>query len=469
MLNRSVRVVLVAILVLSLGVPVLAQIKRPARILRPPIGAVAVKLATPTLSQVKGVQRLQLLNKSVVLEGFFYDGSVPMLIDNFQRVHLDMELPPESFILLSGPRPTGVKSGDLIKIQGTLKQPGGQDPAWMQDQLIILEPSTTAQPTMLRRATAVVQLRPLYRLKLEYIGPLLMVKKYAVLIIGGGSAGSNHYRYWRDLKTMYNILLARGYQAGNIYVIYASGTGRDADVPVNYSASKANIATVFNTLAGKMTSLDTLYVMINDHGGGFLAQSIGGYSPGVYGGQIDTNGDEGAENVSEAAYNRDFNGDGDRTDFLAFDETISLWGERITDDEFAVEVNKITNYSKMIFQMKQCFSGGFLKDLTGSNRIVMASCTQVQASWADTISQQYGEFTYHFFAALTGQKPDGSGAVNADANGNGKISMVEAYNYARSHDGRPETPGYEDNGVIPHHTGNMPSGGDGTLGLATHL
>lgn len=470
MLNPSIRVVLVTVLVLSLGVSSLAQAQRPARIPLPRV-QVQLKAATPTLSQAKGVQRLQLLNKSVVMEGYFYNGSVPMLLDDFQKALCDMELPPESYILLSGPPLKGVKSGDKIKVQGTLKQPSGQDPAWMQSELVILETSAAAQPTILQRATALrlVQYRPLLRIKPWVLGPLLMAKKYAVLIAGGGSPANNHARYWRDLKTMYNILLAHGYQAGNIYVIYASGTGRDADMPVNYSASKANIATVFNELAGKMTSNDTLYVMINDHGGGFLAQAIAGYAPGVYGGQIDTNGDEGAENISEAAYNRDFNGDGDRTDILAFDETVSLWGDRISDDEFAVEVDKIANYSKMIFQMKQCFSGGFVRDLLGPNRMQMASCSPVQASWADTISQQYGEFTYHYFAALTGQKPDGSGAVNADANGNGKISMVEAFNYARTQDGRPETPCYDDNGAMPIHSGNMPRGGDGPLGSATNL
>jgi len=386
MLKRSLQVVLVIVMGMSTGLPALTQVKLPGPILRAPV-QVKLKLATPTLSQAKGVQRLQLLNKSVVMEGYYYDGSVPMIIDDNNRALCDMELPPESYILLSGPPLAGVKSGDTIKIQGVLRQPGGQDPAWMQPELIILETSATAQPTILQRATArrVVQYRPLLRIKPWVLGPLLMAKKYAVLIVGGGSAASNHYRYWRDLKTMYNILRSEGYAAANIYVIYASGTGRDADVPVNYSASKANIATVFNELAGKMKSSDTLYVMINDHGGGFLAQAIAGYGPGIYGGQIDTNGDEGAENISEAAYNRDFNGDGDRTDMLAFDETVSLWGDRISDDEFAVEVNKITHYSKMIFQMKQCFSGGFVKDLLGSSRIVMASCSPVQASWADTI------------------------------------------------------------------------------------
>jgi len=431
-----------------------------------------LQAATPTLSQAKGVQRLQLLNKSVIMEGYYYDGSVPMLIDDFQKALCDMELPSESYILLSGPRLNGVKSGDKIKVQGILKQPSGENPAWMQGELVIMETSTTAQPTILQRATALrlVPYRPLFRVKPgTLLRPVVMGKKYAVLIAGGGSPPNNHFRYWRDLKTMYNILLTHGYQAGNIYVIYASGTGRDADMPVNYSASKANIATVFDQLAGKMKSWDTLYVMINDHGGGFLAQSIAGYPPGIYGAQIDTNGDEGAENISEAAYNKDFNGDGDKNDILAFDETFSLWGDRMSDDEFAVEVDKIANYSKMIFQMKQCFSGGFVRDLLGPNRIQMASCSPVQVSWSDTISQQYGEFTYHYFAALTGQKPDGSGTINADANGNGKISMVEAYNYAQSHDGRPETPCYDDNGAMPIHSGNMPRGGDGPLGSASNL
>jgi hypothetical protein len=45
--------------------------------------------------------------------------------------------------------------------------------------------------------------------------------------------------------------------------------------------------------------------------------------------------------------------------------------------------------------------------------------------------------------------------------------MVEAFNYARSRDVAGETPHYEDRGEGVTHTGNMPSGGDGSLGETT--
>jgi len=469
MTNRSVRFMLAVVVLVAIALPVLAQ--GPPRILIP--RTTQKQLLARNIQQVKGPNRLQLLGKQVTLSGYFYDGSVRLLVDNIQRTQCDMMMPPESYIVLSGPAPAGVKSGDRIQIQGLARQPGGQDPAWMQDELIILQTSADSEVSVIgRHARIQLALAREARLVLKYPyvvlpGRLFIRREYAVLIFGGGNAANNHARYWNDLKTMYNILLSHGYTDANIYVLYANGTGRDASVPVDYSASKANITTVFNELAGKMTSNDTLYVMTNDHGGGFLGAAIAGYGPGIYGGFIDTSGDEG-DNISEAVYNRDFNGDGDKTDILSVDETLSLWGEKISDDQFAAEVNKITNYSKMTFQMKQCFCGGFLDELTGPNRIVMASSGEVQVSWSYT-GGGFGEFTFHFFAALTGNKPDGSGPVNADANGNGKVSMVEAYNYARSHDGRPETPWYEDNNAIPGHTGNMPGGGEGTLGSATYL
>ncbi len=464
MTTRSARTVVVVILAVAVVLPAAAQIGPRIR-----VQPGAVKLQTvPTIRQIKGPERLQLLGKQVTLEGFYYDGSVPMLIDNFERTQLDMLLPPDSYVLLAGPRPRGVKSGDKIRIRGVLQQPGGQDPQYMQEELIILRTAGPTSATILQRATlAPVRRWPLLRVKPWVVGTLLLPRKYAVLIAGGYNPANNHSRYWNDLKTMYNILKSKGYTDENIYVIYANGVPRDSSMPVDYSATKAHISAVFDELAAKMKSTDSLYVMINDHGGGFLANSIGGYSPGIYSASIDTNGDE-ADSISESAYHRDFNGDGDTNDVLKVDETFLLWYDRITDDEFAAEVNKITKYSKMIFQMKQCFSGGFVRDLTAPKRIVMSSSAETQVSWSYT-GGGFGEFTFYYFAALTGNKPDGSGTVNADANGNGKVSIVEAYNYARSHDARPETPWYEDNGTVPHHTGNMPSGGDGALGLATHL
>jgi len=439
----------------------------------------AITAQTQNLQIAAGIQKLgmitrnQLLrqiNKSITMEGFYYDGSIPMVLDNIERVKLDMMLPPDSYVPIVGPVPTGLRSGDRISVQGTIQRPTTQDPRTVQRESLIIKITSAQKITTLRAATTPLIARPSYLERIT-VGTVVVVPrqvKYAVLIAGGGSPANNHHRYWNDLKAMYNILKASGYNAANIYVIYADGVGRDASMPVNYSATRANISTVFNQLAAKMSSLDTLYIMMNDHGGGVMTVATGGYPPGNYSGAIDTNGDEVGESYSEAAMNKDLNGDGDKSDTVKIDETLCLWYEDITDDQFAAELNKIQNVAKITIQMKQCFCGGFTADLTKPNRIIMASASPTQPSWAHS-SLNFGEFTYWYFAALTGNKPDGSGSVNADANGNGKISILEAYNFSRSHDTRPETPYYEDNGVKPSHTGAMPAGGEGTLGAATSL
>ena len=119
---------------------------------------------------------------------------------------------------------------------------------------------------------------------------------------------------------------------------------------------------------------------------------------------------------------------------------LCLWNHTtISATAFAAEVNKIANYDKMIVQMKQCYSGSFVQPLTGPRRTVMSSCSPNEVSYGNS-SHQFGEFTYWYFSALTGTKPDGSGPVNADTNGDGKISILEAYNFARSHDDGPGDP-----------------------------
>jgi hypothetical protein len=59
----------------------------------------------------------------------------------------------------------------------------------------------------------------------------------------------------------------------------------------------------------------------------------------------------------------------------------------------------------------------------------------------------------------------GGAAVNADANGDGRVSFVEAFNYAQAHDQAPEHPQCDDNGDHASNEGQMPSGGDGSRGI----
>ena len=170
----------------------------------------------------------------------------------------------------------------------------------------------------------------------------LKPSKYAVLIVGGGNAANNHLRYWNDLRTMYNILLGRGYSKSNITVIYADGVARNNSVAVDFSASKANINAAFKTLGAKMTSADELYVMINDHGGGFLTEPIGSYGVGSYGGIVDPTNTV-YLGYAEPSYKMDLNGDGDQKDSVHFHNTVVLWGESMTETEFCCCAQ--TNYA----------------------------------------------------------------------------------------------------------------------------
>lgn len=85
------------------------------------------------------------------------------------------------------------------------------------------------------------------------------------------------------------------------------------------------------------------------------------------------------------------------------------------------------------------------------------SCTQDQISFGADMEGEYGEFSYHFMKAVNLE-------VAADRDGNGWVSMGEAFNYAAEHDSAPETPNYDDNGDSVGHTAPIPNGGDGALG-----
>lgn len=435
----------ISVIVVFLSVFAVMSWAQPQKQVQPakPLTQVQTQPAAELLSipKVRGPEMTKHLNKQVTVEGFYYDGSVPMILDNFGRVRVNMRMPPESYVAIVGPRPTGLKSGDKVSVTGMLLKPTAADPRYVQKESVMIKLLSADNLRILKRGvylkTSKFSVQPTLKVS-EEIAATLIPQKYAVLIAGGINPFNNHERYWNDLRAMYNVLLSHGYKKGNIKVIYADGSGRDTSMPVDYSATASNIATVFNTLAKKMTDKDVLYIMTDDHGGGYQDRTITEsgvvYPAGMQGGVKDADG--------------------------TVHQTIWLWGSSMTNDAFAAEVNKITHYAEMIIQMGQCFSGGFIKYLTGPRRTIMSAASESEPSWA-TDDLQYNEFTYWYIAALIGRKPDGSASVNADTNADGRISILEAYNFARSNDKEPETPLFEDDGITPGHSGPMPSGGDG--------
>lgn len=360
------------------------------------------------------------INKQVTIEGFYYDGSIPMIINDMNLLHEDSLLPPDSYVPIVGLKPTGVKWGDRLSLTGILQKPTGvlsREPAVIRidnaSRIRVVTPS-------------LIQFRSNIKILPGKIVAILAEMKapYAVLIAGGASPADSHIRYWNDLSAMYSILRSKGYPASHITVIYADGLPKDTSMPVNYSATKANISTAFTNLASRTSADNDVYIMLNDHG-----STLSGGRTGL-----------------------------------------CLWYDTMSDDEFATQVNKITSWKHMMIQMKQCYSGGFVDNLTRPNRVVMSSSTAGQVSWAKP-TLDFGEFTYWYMSALKGSFVDGAaGAPAADTSGDGKVSMTEAWNYARANDSRPETPQYEDNGTLSGAGGGpMPRSGEGALGAACWL
>lgn len=239
--------------------------------------------------------------------------------------------------------------------------------------------------------------------------------KYAVLIAGGWNAYNNHARYWNDLMFMYDTLTDEyDYTSARIYVLYADGDTPNADNchdyenavdhsdVIDYSATTSNLQNVFSTLASNMENEDFLFVFTTDHG-----DSSDGHS------------------------------------------YLVLWDQTLRDDTFAGSsyLGAVTTYHREAIVMEQCYSGGFIDDVSGNKRATMTACDYNELSYACDTEGHYDEFVYHWISAVNGANPDGT-PVDADANDDGMVSMREAYNYAESHDNQDETPQYDDPGNI---------------------
>ncbi|QRM89438.1 hypothetical protein FG167_09365 [Lacinutrix sp. WUR7] len=247
--------------------------------------------------------------------------------------------------------------------------------------------------------------------------------KTALIYSGGINDGYAYMRYWNDVKFMYSILLDKGYPEDNIRVVYKNGIGEDSDIPVHYAANQTGLNNAFSYLGNRMNSNTKFFLMMNNHGGGNDT-----YNPS-YGnsGVIDSNGDDNRAGINDNVDEQ----------FFYYNSSTAL-----TDDFLASKINALPMNS-MIAVVKPCYSGGVIWDFKGPNRVIMTSGTEFQVTYSHT-SGMFGEFTYHFFAAVTGKDPITGNTVNADLNADGKISMYEAQVYILANDARNEQPQYED-------------------------
>lgn len=401
--------------------------------------------------------------KNITVEGYFaYVGNeAPILVSNPDYLMINTPIPEDEFLDLTGDVPE-----DLVNESGSFVNVGGT--ALIRAAEVVLR--------YIRHKVVQGALQPW----IEIIPPIVLEpvlspfpNKYAVLISGGYRSGSAYHRYWNDMKYMYSILINfYRYSPGNIYVVYKDGIGEDTDIPVNYSATIANVQAVFDDLGTKMDMTDKLFIYLNNHGGGFNPT----LSPYNWG-SIDLDGDEPEAGYREAdyydydrgAYGMDFNGDGDTADTVKIDEVLCLYYRQLLSDDALADMLDDIAYDRMIIFMEQCFSGGFINDLSGSGRVILTACTEEQFSWAADTEGSYNEFSYHFMRAVERVDENADGYGDADVNMDYAVSMAEAFNYASQHDSQDETPHYDDNGDQVGHPESIPNGGDGPTGTTTFL
>ncbi len=245
----------------------------------------------------------------------------------------------------------------------------------------------------------------------------ISANEYAVIISGGYEPLVNWPRYWNHCSAIYSSLVnIYNYDKNKIFVIMSDGTNPAADYnmgnrnnpvynslpldldgdgtnDVQYAATKANIAMVFDTLSQRITSDDNVFVFVTDHGG------------------------EGS--------------------------TIALWNKiEMTKNEFKQEVNKINHAKSVNLCMVQCYGGGYTTALAGDNRVITTACSANGSAYAMPPYYQYSEFCYHWLSAVSGYTPDTKVTVDADYNNDNFVSMEEAFQYAKNEDTRPEIPQY---------------------------
>jgi hypothetical protein len=418
------------------------------------------------IPDLKGPNWADYVGQAITIEGIFVRDPLPMLVTDLDIVRMNKNMPDDMYVILLGANAQEIDpdefGGAKLRLKGIVT---AVDDAqryaleYMGITVISYEMIERLQPYAPKNI----------RMKIPAEPEIPQENRYAILFGGGISQAKNHFRYWNDLKFMYSTLISEyGYTSSTIAVLYANGKAKDNDMPVHYSATQANLEKVFNLLEGITTTEDFIFVFTTNHGAGFHKNSP--YPPvdpaGTFTGQLDTNGDEGAEGLDEKKYNQDFNGNGKIKDKVSWDEELCAWKESIYDDDLTTMLSKL-KYGRMVIVMEQCFSGGLIPDMAGNNRIIMTAAGEYEPSWSMP-SKTYDEFSYYFTCAINGADPNGN-PVDADVNNDGEVSMVEAFNYARSMDTQKETPWYEDSGDGIPHSGNMPNGGDGALGNTTSL
>ena len=203
--------------------------------------------------------------------------------------------------------------------------------------------------------------------------------KYAVLI-----SGNTENRHRINLYLTYKILLENDFQRDNIYILDNEGK-KVSPYPVDESARRESIIRIFDHLRKKIDDQDLLFVYMTDHGERTLR-----------------------------TFNRDYGKE------IAKLSTLVIPGYDLDQREFSECLQGI-NPQTGIFLFEQCYSGGFAEEIGKGNYLAIAS-TKSRNTSSSGINDSFGRY---FMLAFRNRQ-------NSDLNSDGKISIGEAFEYAKN-------------------------------------
>ncbi|MFN0014496.1 MAG: hypothetical protein ACKVU2_08100 [Saprospiraceae bacterium] len=369
------------------------------------------------------------LTKEVELEGYYWNDGAPILIVDLSLLNINTALPQTAYVRLTDNvlKVIGSKTeylGALVRFKGTLELLVGPDKGF---QIFLRCPDLL--PFIIQARKVDVQL--------PFLGTICdrfpaicsftftpLPGKYALLYSGGVRSDIAHRRYWNDLRFMYAVLREKyGYSDENIVVVYKDGVGQDANMPVDFAATPNGLNAAIDFLRARTTDKDDLFLFVTNHGGGlhrwFGHQGFPNprFNVARQTGVPDDNLDEGEpENTDEVVFFFD-------TDPIT-----------LSDDAFAEEFNSIP-HRRLVAVLEPCFSGGFIQDLSSPNAVIMSACLEDEFSYGGFSIDGVGfdNFSYFFTAAINRAHVNGQAlSTNPDTDNNGRVSMLEAYNFARA-------------------------------------
>ena len=231
------------------------------------------------------------------------------------------------------------------------------------------------QPSLLGRLVPKVPEMFRNRLRNDKKVPYSKPHKYAVFVNGypGEENDSD------DIPLAYPMALGEGFGPKDIYIL-SNSIGAGIIYPTDGPITMESFDLLVNHLSRKISKQDLLFFYFNGHGG-----------------------------------MRKFkNGETEQMESCA---SLSFYGKDVSDKEIAWKLERLTP-GVGIYLVDTCYAGNFAEKLGHGNNIAISSSSPYNLS--------QGHFTDYFFNAFR----DKAG----DLDGDGRISLGEAFNYAITND-----------------------------------